>query len=187
MRLAAHFDRPDIGIMVHRRPREERELAGWQCAAARTVLHMETRELAPLAGTTKQTIHRFESGEFMPRPQTVLAIEKVLRDRGVVPTFYSQGEPRGISVGWAAYSRAYPARPIKKHRSIPEETAARLRAREKEQAQAPKPPAPPKSPINRVQLDQGMIADLEAQARQLQAELTRLRGNEWAEDEDEDF
>lgn len=160
---------------MHRRPREEHELAGWQCAAARAILRLEARELAPLASTTKNTILRFERGEFMPRAQTVAALCQVLRERGVFPTFDKKGDPKGLTIGWQAYPYAYPERPTVKHKT-PEELGAQMRER-------PKPPPEIVKRAPEITQTPASLAALEAQSKQLMAELRRLRGEPEEEDD----
>jgi transcriptional regulator with XRE-family HTH domain len=165
-------------------------MAGWQCAAGRAILHMQQGELAALAGTTKNTIARFESGEFMPRPVTVLALEQVLRDLGVDATFDIRGEPRGVVIRWEAWSRAYPV-PGVKHRKRPEEYGREMRERvvsvtsdhdPKERVVDPTLPPPP-SPEHRADL-----AMLEAEQQRLMGELARLKGGVYVDEgDDADF
>lgn len=80
---------------------------------------MEASQFAPLAGTTKNTVLRFESGQFMPRPHTVHEIDRTFRERGIYPTFTREGEPRGIVIGWQAYRFAYPGFETK-HKTVEE-------------------------------------------------------------------
>lgn len=161
---------------MYRRPREFKEMAGWQCAAGRAILKLEAREMAPLAGTTKNTILRFERGEFMPRLQTVGALAQVLRERGVFPTFSKKGDPKGINIGYQAYPYAYPERPVVQHKT-PEELGAQMRAHAPPAAEkiipqtisgrAKQTPETPETPA---------LAALEEQSKRLMAELRALKG-----------
>lgn len=178
---------------MYRRPREYREMAGWQCAAGRAILRLEAREFAPLIATTKNTILRYERGEFMPRPQTTATIKQVLRQRGVVLTFDKFGEPKGLFITWKAYARAYPERPATKHRKRPEEVGAEIRAHP-ELDKPVHPPGvrlprhPPELPQQRVVptpqpvQTPASLAAMEEQTRRLMAELRQLKG-EPAEDD----
>lgn len=146
-------------------------MAGWQCAAGRAILRLEASAFGPLAGTTKNTVLRFESGEFMPRPATVLALERALRERGIYPTYDKRGEPKGINLNYLAYPAAYPQRPQTKHKR-PEEVA---RQREV---------LPAAVVISRPD-QQDAIAALEAQQQRLMKQLEEFRRLEaYADDDD---
>lgn len=148
-------------------------MAGWQCAAGRAILRLEASAFGPLAGTTKNTILRFESGEFMPRPATVLQIERTLRERGVYPIYDKRGEPKGINVNWIAYATAYPARREATHKR-PEEIAARQRAA-------------PQQQVMIARADQhDAIAALEAQQARLREQLEEFRRLESFDDDEDD-
>lgn len=146
---------------------------------------MEAVDFAPLAATSKNTILRFESGQYMPRPSTVLEIDSVFRKHGIFPTFTREGEPRGLFIGWQAYRYAYPNYEVH-HKSV-EEIAAHqrkyppppgaVRSWKGVDPDAPVPP-PVENPV-----DSGDIARMEAEAARLMAELARLRG----EDDEHDF
>lgn len=177
---------------MYRRPREHREMAGWQCAAGRAILRLEARELAPMVGTTKNTILRYERGEFMPRPQTTAVMKQVLRQRGVTLTFDKFGEPKGLFITWKAYARAYPERPAVKHKKRPEEVGAEVRAHP--ELDKPIPPlgvpmpkrAPalpqPTAPVRYVETPASLAA-MEEQTRRLMAELRQLKGEPEPEDD----
>lgn len=190
---------------MFRRQRAERELAGWQCAAGRALLHMETPELAKLAGTTKHTIQRFENGAMMPRPPTVLAIEVALRNQGVRFFWDKRGEPKGLYLSWQAYARAYPGRPKVSHRR-PEEVGAKYREhpgkiypwrRDRQPPEVDPPRVAPATAPSGSEFSinwyssrsgptvppspRGNIAILEAQVARIRSELARLK--EKAKDE----
>ena len=186
---------------MFRRKRQYRELAGWQCAAGRAILRLEASAFAPLAGTTKNTILRFEGGQFMPRVPTVLEIDRALRERGVFPTFTREGDPRGVVIGWQAYGAAYPGYEVH-HRTL-EEIA-------EHQRKFP-PPLDAVRSWNGVEPDSDIdvhqspravpdhvspqfpaahgnkIDALEAEQRRLIAELARLRQEAGREDDDHEF
>jgi len=158
-------------------------MAGWQCAAGRAILRLEAREFAPLAGTTKNTILRFESGEFMPRPVTVIAIEKMLRERGIIPTFDRHGEPLGILLKWQAYAFAYPEG-YKRHKHRRPEEWAQV---QRERAAAAAPDNSPINPVPPSPARRDDLAMLEAKQQRLLAELARMKAYEANEDDDEAF
>lgn len=186
---------------MHRRRREAREVAGWQCAAGRAILRMEASQFAPLAGTTKNTILRFESGQFMPRRETVGEIERAFRERGIFPIFTKDGDPRGITIGWQAYGFAYPEYEVQ-HRRV-EEIAARqrqnpppLEARPWPTMNRGKSPKPRRKPakagvayeaVEVAEAPRGArgIEELEAEQRRLMAELERLKA--LGDDDEHDF
>lgn len=146
-------------------------MAGWQCAAGRAILRLEASAFGPLAGTTKNTILRFESGEFMPRPATVLAIERTFRERGVYPIYDKRGEPKGIHVRWIAYATAYPSRREARHKR-PEEIARRYQG------------VPSQPQVMTARSDQhDAIAALEAQRQRLMDQLAQFRRTEAQEDD----
>jgi hypothetical protein len=174
---------------MFRRKRQYRELAGWQCAAGRAILRLEASAFAPLAGTTKNTILRFEAGQFMPRVPTVLEIDRALRERGVYPTFTREGDPRGVVIGWQAYGAAYPGYEVH-HRTL-EEIAEHQRkfpppldsVRSWNGVEPVVDVASPRVPA--AHGDQ--IDALEAEQRRLIAELARLRQEAGREDDDHEF
>lgn len=167
---------------MYRRPREHREMAGWQCAAGRAILRLEAREFAPLIATTKNTILRYERGEFMPRPQTTAKMKQVLRQRGVFLTFDKFGEPKGLFITWRAYARAYPERPEIKHKKRPEEVGAEMRAHPELDKPIPPPPQHRVVPTPQPIATPASLAAMEEQTRLLMAELRALKG-EPAEDD----
>lgn len=150
-------------------------MAGWQCAAGRAILKLEASAFGPLCGTTKNTILRFESGEFMPRPATVLAIERTLRERGVYPIYDKRGEPKGVNLNWLAYGAAY-RQPRPTQHKRPEAIALRQQ-----------PPLAPPPPVVMARRDEhGAIAALEAQQQRLLEQLAQIRRLELQEDADDD-
>jgi hypothetical protein len=191
--------------MPYRRKREWREMAGWQCLAGRSILRMEASQFGPVAGTTKNTILRFESGEFVPRRETVFKIDQALRERGVYPTYNNKGQPRGLAIGWKAYGYAYPdwaksqksLEDIGRHlRSYPpppgsirswkgvDPDAIAPVADNVEVAEAINPESPDGSPSGA----EGMLVDrLEAEQQRLLRELERLRAELSFEADEHDF
>lgn len=149
---------------------------------------MEAADFAPLAATSKNTILRFESGQYMPRPSTVLEIDSVFRKHGIFPTYTRDGEPKGLFIGWQAYGYAYPERTPVQHKSV-DDIAKHLRkyppppgATRSWKGVDPDAPAPP--PVENP-VDSGDIARLEAETARLMAELERLRSE--TEDDEHDF
>jgi hypothetical protein len=199
--------------MPYRRKREWREMAGWQCLAGRSILRMEASQFGPLAGTTKNTVLRFESGEFVPRRETVFKIDQALRERGVYPTYNNKGQPRGLAIGWKAYGYAYPdwaasqksLEDIGRHlRSYPPPPGA-IRswkgvdpdaiapvADNVDVAEANNPESPDdsssESPDGSPSGAEGMLVDrLEAEQQRLLRELERLRAELSFEADEHDF
>jgi hypothetical protein len=185
--------------MPYRRKREWREMAGWQCLAGRSILRMEASQFGPFAGTTKNTILRFESGEFVPRRETVFKIDQALRERGVYPTYNTKGQPRGLVIGWKAYGYAYPdwaksqksLEDIGRHlRSYPPPPGA-IRSWKGVDPDAVAPVVDigvAESPDDTPSGAEGMLVDrLEAEQQRLLRELERLRKELSFEADEHDF
>lgn len=61
--------------------------------AARGILEMNQETLAKVAGISARTLIRFESGETIPKEETLVAIKEALERRGVV---FTNGDKPGV-------------------------------------------------------------------------------------------
>lgn len=66
-------------------------ISGKHVAAARQFLDMSQLQLAQAAGVSDETIMRWETGQTIPRRETVAKIQAALERRGI--EFYNSGEP----------------------------------------------------------------------------------------------
>jgi transcriptional regulator with XRE-family HTH domain len=70
---------------------------------------MEIQELARITGVSRDTVRRFERGEYQMRPATLDKVRAAFEERGVAFTFTRDGRPLGIedaSAQTAPYTRA---------------------------------------------------------------------------------
>jgi transcriptional regulator with XRE-family HTH domain len=70
-------------------------ITGRQIIAARALLGLGQRELAEASEGNVNTIMRFETGQTVPRPATIKALQLELERRGI--QFLNSGEP-GVRV-----------------------------------------------------------------------------------------
>lgn len=93
MQLGSQRHAVDIGGLI----RLERRVFAAKLRIARAVLQWSQTDLAHRVGLTQRAIHMIEQGDTEPRRATVLAIDEVFRQEGIV--FTDDGTGLHVSAG----------------------------------------------------------------------------------------
>jgi predicted transcriptional regulator len=73
--------------------------------AARALLDQSQQDLADAAGVSLSSVKRFESGDVDTRPALVVAIERALKEAGILLLDDSVFESKAVSIGVALTQR----------------------------------------------------------------------------------